>query len=71
MARQYSTVTRQSLDCLESLHAAYVGLQVLSGIADVDSHHVAALLSVVNDVFERQIVDLSPPPYPFPSAQDE
>jgi hypothetical protein len=36
---------------LEELHSAYVGLQVLSGIADVDSHHVAAVMCIVNQSF--------------------
>lgn len=62
MARPYSTLDRASLDCLESLHAAYVGLQVLSAYADTDSHHVAAILGVLNDALGRQIFDLTPKP---------
>lgn len=71
MARPYSILDRASLDGLESLHAAYVGLQVLSGIADIDSHHVAAILDVLNDALGRQISDFSPKPSGLRLVKDD
>lgn len=66
MAKPYhSTLDRASLDRLESLHAAYVGLEVLAVSADyVQSCHVAAVLAVLNEAFEAHIDAFAPEPSP-------
>jgi len=44
-------------DRLESLHRAYVGVEVLAGMADIGSHHVAAVLAVINESLDDLIHD--------------
>lgn len=67
MATQHdSTLAFAVLQRLTDLHAAYVGLEVLSGIADTDSHHVAALLAVINADLERVIEEGGPLSRPGP-----
>lgn len=67
MARPYHTLDRADLDRLESLQAAYVGLQILCGSASsVDSVHVASVLDVLNDSFSRCVSDFSRSPLPAP-----
>ena len=63
MAAANHTLDRASLDGLESLHSAYVGLEVLAGMADADSHHVASVLAVLNQAFLDRIDSLSPKPF--------
>jgi hypothetical protein len=43
---------------LEALHLAYVGLEVLAGEADLDSHHVANAMAPVNFSFQDALGDL-------------
>lgn len=62
MAASNHILDRASLDALESLHAAYVGLEVLAGMADTDSHHVASVLAVLNQALQDRIDGFSPKP---------
>lgn len=71
MATPYHTLDRAALDRLESLQAAYVGLEVLAALADTDSHHVANLLSVLNETFGRQIEDFAPKPAGLRLVEDD
>lgn len=50
------------VDRFESLHAAYVGLQVLAGEADTDSRHVAAVLDFLNQALSECLEDVRPRP---------
>lgn len=59
MATHYHT-PRESLDALESLHSAYLGLEVLAGFSDVDSRHVASVLAILNQAFHQQIEGMTP-----------
>lgn len=63
MAKPNNTLDGSSLDRLETLHSAYVGLEVLAGIADVDSHHVANVLGILNEAFQTQIDGFTPKKY--------
>lgn len=66
MAKPYhSTLDRSSLDRLESLHAAYVGLEVLAGMSDgTESRHVAVVLAIINEALQTHIDALAPKPSP-------
>lgn len=64
MAKPYSTADSRK-DRLETLHAAYLGLEVLAGFADIDSRHVASILHVLNDALLDSIEE-SPPRNPCP-----
>lgn len=71
MARPYHTLDRASLDCLESIHAAYVALEELSALAETDSHHVAAILGIINAAFDHKLSDLSPKPPGLSLVKDD
>jgi hypothetical protein len=72
MAEPYHTLDRASLDRLESLYAAYLGLQVLSGSAQsVDSVCVASVLDVLNESLSRCVSDLSPKPAGLRLVKDD
>lgn len=50
MAVHHFTLGPSDRDALESLRDAYVGLEVLAGLADHgESRHVAPVLSILND----------------------
>lgn len=54
-----SALDQSDLDKLEEFYAAYVGLQVLAGVADADSQNVASVLAVLNQALERQIAEFA------------
>jgi len=61
MAAQYdNTMSFSARERLQGLHSAYVGLEVLAGLADVDSHHVAAVLAVVNEALGQLVEGAGP-----------
>ena len=55
MATPYHTLDQASLDALESLHAAYSGLELLASASYVEASHVSAVLAVLNQALQARI----------------
>lgn len=51
MAIHDFTLDSAARDALYELHAAYEGLELLAGLADAESRHVAPVLVVINGAF--------------------
>lgn len=60
MAAQHFNLDFHVRMALDEFHSAYEGLEVLAGLADCDSRHVASVLFVLNRSL-RVFIDSSPP----------